>query len=185
MKGGKNYALTPVEMDEYNKSVIVDNHLYPDTGDSRNAVISGIVTVIGNDLMKERIKIDLFNIRQVKEVAMEYVQSCQRTSALPSKSGLCRSLGYSRKGVWLFMKEHPEHDTTDFLERLFDGFSEAYDIAAMGGSIHPIYAIFTQKAQFGLRDTNNQDYESHYRNPLGKVLSAEEIEEKYSYLMED
>ena len=57
---------------------------------------------------------------------------------------------------------------------LFDMFSECYDVAALGGNIHPIYAIFTQKAQYQLRDNTPID-EPENNNPLGEPLSEEEL----------
>ena len=183
IKTGKNQALTPSEMDMMNRDLVIDNHLY-DVGGSRAGTISEIVSVIGSDVIKERAKIDLRDTAEVKRIAAQYIESCQRVPVLPSKSGLCRSLGYSRQGLWLFMRDNGNHPTTDFLERLFDGFSETYDIAAMGGTIHPVYAIFTQKAQYGLVDNPPQE-ELPAADPLGSPRTPEEIEALYRDLPDE
>ena len=74
-------------------------------------------------------------------------------------------------------------ETEEFLSMLFDGFSEAYDIAAMGGSIHPIYAIFTQKAQYGLRD-NDRPIEPR-DTPMGDPTPLNELFQKYAIFEEE
>ena len=167
IKTGKNTALSPAEMDAMNRSIVEGNHLYDNSVEGRAGTIQEIVTVVGNDALIDRKKVDLRDLEEVKRVAREYIDSCQRAPLLPSKSGLCRSLGYSRQGLWLFMRDNKGSATEDFLSQLFDAFSETYDIAAMGGTIHPIYAIFTQKAQYQLRDNapvddleNNEPYDA-------------------------
>ena len=149
---GKNTALSFAEMDEMNREFAESNHLYDTTKGGRTEAITQIVTELGNDALTDRKKVNLRDVKEVKRIAAEYIASCKRTPLLPSKSGLSRSLGYSRQGIWLFMRNNPDSETAEFLSMLFDMFSECYDVAALGGNIHPIYAIFTQKAQYQLRD---------------------------------
>lgn len=81
------------------------------------------------------------------------------------------------------MRDNYGSETEEFLSMLFDGFSEAYDIAAMGGSIHPIYAIFTQKAQYGLRD-NDRPIEPR-DTPMGDPTPLNELFQKYAIFEEE
>lgn len=185
MLNGKNSALTPAEMDMMNADFRDGNHLY--TSDSRSdraGVIAEIVNVIGDDVMKERRKVNLRDTETVKEIAQEYVKSCQRSILLPSKAGLSRALGYSRKGLYLFMRDNVGHPTEEFLSILFDAFSEAYDVAAMGGAIQQVYAIFTQKAQYGLVDNPERETDPA-KDMLGPVQTAEEIIKKYAEALPD
>lgn len=161
-----------------NCELVANNHLYPDQASAgRTETIGEIVRVIGADVCTERRKVNLRDLKSVQRVAQEYIESCARTPILPSKSGLCRALGYSRKAIWNYQRENFGSETEEYLSQLFDAFSEAYDVAAMGGSIHPIYAIFTQKAQYGLRD-NDRPIEPK-DSPLGDVTSLDELVEKY------
>ena len=75
------------------------------------------------------------------------------------------------------MRNNQGTETEEFLSMLFDAFSETYDIAAMGGAIHPIYAIFTQKAQYQLRDNSPVD-DIPDNDPFGGSVSAEELNKR-------
>ncbi len=177
MKTGKHEAMTPYEMDEMNLQTVASNHLYDNTG-GRSETVAEIVRIIAEDISKDRKRVSLTDTEAVKRVTLDYIASCERTPLLPSKSGLCRALGYSRKGVYLFMRDNYGHPTEDYLSRVFDGFSEAYDVAAMGGSIHPVYAIFTQKAQYGLNDRPVEEPEA--KNLLGEITPLDELITRYA-----
>lgn len=182
MRTGKNKPMSLEQMNEMNTELIVGNHLYPDAVTDRADAIRGIVGTIGNDVMRDRERVDLRDTESVKTVAQIYLKSCEITGMLPSKSGLARGMGYSRAGIWAFMRDNPGHRTTEFLSVLFDAFSEAVDLAAMGNSIHPIYAIFTQKAQYDLRD-NAPIPDPPKRSPLDGALSEEELRKRIAELV--
>lgn len=174
MRTGKRVAMTYDEMNEMNTQLVTNNHLYPDHASERGEAIKGIVGAIGIDVLKTRDHIDLRDTETVREVVRQYLASCQNTGLLPSKSGLSRALGYSRSGLYAFMQNNANHSTAEFLSIVFDAFSEALDVAAMGGATHPIYTIFTQKAQYGLRD-NSPLPEPQKKSPLGPTLSEDEL----------
>lgn len=176
MKTGKNEALTYSEMEEMNVQLAKDNHLYMGDGVSRREAISGIVGTIAQDVAKEREKVDLRDTKQVKLIAQRYLEACSNTGVLPSKSGLARSLGYSRAGLWLFVKDNPDHRTTELLNILFDAFLEAMDLAASSGSVHAIYSIWIEKSQYDMRD-NTPIQPPKGSGPLGPHKTEEELRE--------
>lgn len=182
MKTGKNKPMSLEQMNEMNTEIVAGNHLYPDAVTDRADAIRGIVATIGTDVIRDRERVDLRDTESVKAVAQIYLKSCEITGLLPSKSGLARGMGYSRAGIWAFMRSNPEHRTTEFLSIMFDAFSEAVDVAAMGNTIHPIYAIFTQKAQYDLRD-NAPIPEPPKRSPLDGVQSQEELARKLAEII--
>ena len=174
MKTGKHNALTPAQMDAMNSDILKGNHLYAEGDKGRTEALMNIVSVISQDVLKERERVNLRDTEAVRRIAQSYLDSCKRTGLLPSKSGLARALGYSRQGVWSFMHENYNHRTTEFLSILYDAFAEAIDVAALGGSAHPIYSIFIQKAQYEARD-NTPVQPLQKRDPLGPRLDEEEL----------
>ena len=114
---------------------------------------------------------------------MRYLHSCERTGAIPSKIGLARACGVNRKSFDKFMREHPDHPTTAFLEIVTDAFSEALTQASLNGSVQPIVSIFLQKALYGMRE--NEQIAPPAENPLGETTSTEELMKKYEEIVVD
>ena len=150
MTRGKNNALSIPEIDIMNEELKAGNHLYP--ADGRRENVSAIVDAVCSDVAEVRDRVDLRDSRTVRQIVKDYIESCSRIGILPSKSGLSRALGYSRKGLYLYCRDHPNDETARFLEIAFDSFSEALDIAASGGTVHPIFAIWIAKSQYNQRD---------------------------------
>ena len=181
MSHGKNSVLTPWEMETENQKQLESNPLYKP---ERAEAISQLVRSVAADATKDRERINLRDTGRVREISEDYITACTQTPIIPSKSGLARALGYSRSGVWCFMRDNPEHPTSLYLDVLFDAFSECYDIAAMTGQIPAIFAIFIQKAQYGLRDNAPLDIPTA-ADPLGNQKTTAEIMEKYMDLIEE
>ena len=78
---------------------------------------------------------------------------CAQAGTIPSKIGLARALGMSRRTVDYFLERHPEHPTAELLELAFDAFAEAMSTAALAGSVQQVYAIFLSKALYKFEDT--------------------------------
>ena len=173
MVTGKHDALTPREMDVMNAETLQDNHLYAANSQERQDAIRNLVAIVGADTLQQREKVNLRNCAQVRKVAADYIQSCAKIGIVPSKSGLARSLGYSRSRLWAFCREHGETETAEFLSILYDAFSEIIDLAGSGGSLHPIYSIFVQKAQYQMRD--NEPIETPSKSGVDYDLDAEDL----------
>ena len=105
------------------------------------------------------------------------MKSCDRTGIIPSKIGLARAMGITRAAADSYIRNHPESDTARFLLLMFDGFAEMLSMSSLSGSIHPICAIFLQKALYGFRDNEQIDEPAE---PKEVELTPEEIAAKYS-----
>ena len=89
----------------------------------------------------------------------------------------------SHYGLDKFVKDHPNHPTTDFLMVLFDAFAEAMSQASLSGSVHPIVSIFLQKALYGVRE--NDPIAQPTDTPLGEAKATNELYKKYLPSYED
>ena len=128
-------------------------------------------------------KISLADTATVRQVTEQYLCSCEEVNVLPAKTGLCRAFGVSRQGVDDYMRRNPEHRTTQYLQIVFDAFSEVLTNAALNNSVNMVYSIFIQKAVFGLKESIAiETVQNNMLNPDG--LTAEQIVEQYEALPE-
>ena len=129
-------------------------------------------------------KISLADTATVKRVTEQYLCACEEVNCLPSKMGLARSFGVSRQAIDSFMARNPEHETTEFLQIVFDTFSEVLSNAALNNSVNMVYTIFVQKAIFGLKEAIQ--IETVQNGPLSTDgMTAEDVARRYSELPED
>ncbi len=127
-------------------------------------------------------KADLANVDMVQKIAAAYVANCARAGVIPSKTGLCRCLGYSRSGVDYYLKHHESDAGAENLRIIFDAFAELLNDAALTGACREVTGIFLSKAIYGYRDTVSIETELH-DDPFGfHHKTAEEIIAKYSNL---
>lgn len=151
----KRPVLTDSEMDEMNSSIVVDNRLYSQDTD-RSEKITGIVLSIGSELEDIPKRITLADTEAVRSTTIRYIRSCYRNGILPSKQGLGRAMGMSRKSLDDFVRRNPEHPSSEFLLVTFDSFSEMLSMASLTGSIQPIVSIFLQKALYNVHENEPQ-----------------------------
>ena len=116
----------------------------------------------------------------VRKVMDSYMKSCDTVGIIPCKSGAARAMGISVQGVRSFMVGNPDHPTTEFLEIVFDLFSETLNNAALSGLSQPIYSIFLQKAIYGMRDNLAIEITQPDRGPLHPQATPDEIAQKWA-----
>ncbi len=146
----KRPVMTYGEMVEMNESKR-GTRLYSKIEDGTDKV-QALINQTLQELVNIPDRISLRDTQAVRNIALAYVNSCAQTGVLPSKMGLARACGITRKGIDDYMFRNPESETTVFLSLLFDAFAECLSNAALTGSCHPIFAIFVEKALFGWRD---------------------------------
>lgn len=178
----KRPVLTDSEMDEMNSVIVVDSRLYNrDTPASEK--IAEIVTAIGSQLESVPQRITLNDTENVRAVTVRYIQSCYRNGTLPSKQGLGRAMGMSRKSLDDFVRRNPDHPSSEFLLVTFDAFSEMMSMASLTGSIQPIVSIFLQKALYNVHE--NEPEEPPINDAMGITIDAETIAARYAELPPD
>lgn len=163
-------------MDERNLEAIQRNSLYSRDVDAGEK-IGIIVGTIAKELDDVGEKINLADTPMVKRVMRRYLQSCQRTGAIPTIFGFTRACGLSKHACDRFMHRQPQHDTTAFLEVAFDAFADANVQAGQTGSCHPIFAMFILKALYHVRE--NDPIQQPADNPIGEATDTETLMKKY------
>ena len=169
------------EMDAQNERVLANSMIYSKEIGSGEK-IGLIVSSIADDIANVGEKIEFRNTALVKETTMRYLRSCSRVGAIPSKIGLARACGCSRKAFDKFIQRNPEHPTSEFLQIVIDGFAEANMEAGQSGSCHPIFAMFVLKAMYGLRE--NDPLPQLADNPLGEITDTTTLMKKYEEIGE-
>ena len=123
--------------------------------------------------------IALADTEAVKVITLQYLEMCREHSVIPSFVDLANAIGCTRQALYAFMKNHPGHPTTEWLQHLRDVFSDILAKSALNGATRDIPSLFVLKCQFGWREDadevpkndNSQEY-----------LDAEAIMEKYADL---
>lgn len=168
----KNGIMDSDSMDRMNVQTVGSSRLYAKDVDAGEKV-AAIVHMAADSMAKVPEKINLYDAEQVRAVTLEYLRSCERTGALPSKIGVARAMGITRQTIDAFLKSHPDQPSAQFLELLFDACAEALTNAALAGGVREITAIFISKAQFGWRDTIT--LETPQPQPLGELVNEDEL----------
>lgn len=130
----------------------INSKIYNRTADG-GSVVSAIVEQLAEELVEIPQKADLRNTEQIKKVVIAYIAMCSQAGTIPSKIGLARALGMSRRTVDFFLERHPEHPTAELLEIAFDAFAEALSTAALANATNNVYSIFLSKALYRFEDT--------------------------------
>lgn len=130
----------------------LNSKIYNKTADG-GSVVSAIVEQLAEELTEIPQKADLRNTEQIKKVVIAYVAMCSQAGTIPSKIGLARALGMSRRTIDYFLERHPEHPTAEVLELAFDAFAEALSTAALANATNNVYSIFLSKALYRFEDT--------------------------------
>lgn len=145
-----------------------------DTGDKVSLIIHNLTRDLAD--VGEAIRFDETDM--VKRCVFRYLQACEKRGAIPGLMGLSRCLGVSSTAMKHFMRRHPDHPTTHFLELVLDAFSDALQQATLSGSTKEVYSIFLQKALYQLRD--NEPVRESKGDPLGEHVSTTSLMDKYA-----
>jgi len=144
------------------------------------AAISDLVSAAadGMDRIASAEKVSLSDVETVRTVTRLYMRHCAATSMLPTMSGLAGALGYTRQGIYIYIKRHPESETAHWLQDFSDKCGEIMMQAALSGNVSAIPAIFTAKARYGWKE---DEQPVMVEDDTG-TLTAREIMEKYQDL---
>lgn len=166
----------PSEMIETARERYMNSHIYSRTADG-SLVVEAIVSQLAADLAEIPQKANLRDTEQIKRICIAYVASCAKAGVIPTKIGLARALGMSRRAVDYFMERHPEHETAQVLELVFDAFAEALSTAALAGSVQQVFAIFVSKCIYKWEDSVT--IKTTPPDPLDNKKSVSEIMARY------
>ena len=182
----KGEIMTPAEMVEMGRQKRNTSRIYKaESAQVNNEAISKSVMQGYMELANAgAYKIDLNNTDMVKEISLNYIKACAESSSFPSIAGLARAMGCDRRTLYNWM-QRKDSKTSEWLMICHDLFSDILSEAALKNNCNGIMAIFLQKAQYGLSETENvsiqmsqapsddydyvpDNYKDRYRNMIGE-----------------
>lgn len=118
------------------------------------ATIQNVVGAAAYNLASDtRRRVDLFDVEDVRRRVVAYVAACCDAALMPGLSGLC---GYafkcSRQWLSKFKAEHPEHETTKFLDVVTEMFADCISNAALSGASNTVMSLFLLKNGYNYAD---------------------------------
>jgi hypothetical protein len=173
------------DMQDMAHDTVLTSRLYSKDVDGGEKV-QALVSQLAAELAAGPVKIDLRNPDLVQKVVVAYADACARNGALPSKSGLARAMGISRRALDYFIQKHPDEKSGEYLAIVCDSFAETLNAAALAGSVHPIVSIFLSKALYQFRDNPKEPEPlDDTADPLGQGTDAQEIADRYAGLLDE
>ena len=134
------------------------------------------------EMAKELGTVKLEDTEAVKERTMLYLNDCMNNGVLPDNQSYALVLGHTPSTISAYIRSHAETDDTRlYFEQVRELFSSMLSQAALNGQANNIFAIFSQKANFGWREDKHIVVENV--SPLGQLKSPKEIariNEKYA-----
>lgn len=167
----KNELMTPAQMLEMAKERRMNSKIYSRVADD-GTVVHDIVAQLAEELSDIPPRADLKNTENIRRLCKAYILICGEAGTLPTKQGLARCLGMSRRNLDFFCTAHPDHPTAQLLEVVFDGFVEALNQAALAKAVDNVTGIFLSKAIFGYVDKVTVEPVNVQLDPLGERKSA-------------
>lgn len=120
--------------------------------------------------------VKLEDTNAVKERTMLYLNDCMNNGVLPDNQSYALVLGHTPSTITAYMRSHSETDETRmYFEQVRELFSSMLSQAALNGQANNIFAIFSQKANFGWREDKHIVVE--HQTPLGLPKSEKEIKQ--------
>lgn len=168
---------TPSEMLATAQERRMNSKIYSKTSDD-GLVVQSIVEQLAIELVAVPKKADLRDTEQIKRICIAYVASCGQAGTIPTKQGLARALGMTRRNLDYFCSIHADHPTAKYLEILFDGFVEALNQAALAKAVDNVTQIFLSKALYGYVDKVTVE-QTYAEDPIEERQSAADIFAKY------
>ena len=146
--------------------------------EGREERISALIDRGRNALLNadEMGKIPLSDTDRVKEQSMVYLEQCIQDGVLPDNQSFALALGHTTSSIQYYIRTRPDTDPTKmWLEQIKELFSSLLSQAALNGDANNIFAIFSQKANFGWREDKHVVVENI--SPLGLPKSDKELKQ--------
>lgn len=151
----KNYPMTTEQMIASNEALKPKRKSSRELMESHKDQISALIGNLADQLEeaeKIRKKIRLSDTETIKDISLRYIRSCQITGTMPTMTGLSLALGVAPDSLTNFIRTNKETESGKWFLELKCRFGEILGQSALDGSVAPIPAIFTLKANYGWRD---------------------------------
>lgn len=150
--------------------------LYHNTTPEKDRQLTAIVTSGAERLQNMPKKCRIDDTKEVIKRTETYVKECAAISKLPSIKGLCVCLGIASRTYYQWLKDHPNHPTTEYLELTRDIFADLLEEAGLNNAVNNISSIFILKSQHHYQESNNITLQAIPSTPLGEPKTLVEIQ---------
>ena len=131
----------------------------------------------------KRGRVDLRNADEVRAQGNQYLIACEQSGCAPSLMGFAVALGLSRARIYKFCAEHPTSETANYISAFQSAVASILAECSLTRALDNSTSIFLLKnSGQELADKVEIAAIATTVNPLGEVVSAEEIAEKYKLL---
>ena len=137
------------------------------------------------EIADQREPINIADVATLKERTILYVRACSDTSAVPTFSGLARSVGVSTEALNDHMRRHPNSDSTEWLKIVHDSFADTLATAALRNMTNSIVSIFSLKSRSGWRDNLGVELLTPDTSLISSAVDAATIAARYTELPSD
>lgn len=124
-------------------------------------------------LTKQTERINVSDTARLSEVATDYIERCKDAGLVPNLEGLAASIGCSRRWLYIFCDENPQHPSAALIDRLRSGWMSLRFSLSEARVLDPATVIFIAKNS-GLGYSDRQEYEFvKPDNPLSSLGDPE------------
>ncbi len=172
----------------YDQSKKQKNQQYPEA--AAEIRTEAIQTSISNqlDILQKsyvRGRVDLNDTDAVHAQAMEYMRACQLAGVFPTMLGFSSALGVSRQYLYAYIQRNREAPTSEYLDRLRSSWAGIIAQASLIKAADNATSIFLLKNS-GQGLTDKVEVEAVKKEqPLGEMLTLEEIASRYRDMVDD
>ena len=128
-------------------------------------------------------RVPLDDTDAVREHIRRYLMACAAAGRCPLFAGLCAAMGWSRKGVYLYMRQNSASQTTRLLEWFSTVAATALETGGLSNAVNCVSAIFSLKnSNAGYADRSELELTIPFNNDS---LSANDAESARRRLLDE
>lgn len=129
-------------------------------------------------------RVDLNNLEDVQARTDAFFASCEAASVLPTFLGLAVAFGYSREGLYKYLRNNSHTETAQYIELVRESLADIMISASLTRTTDSATSIFALKNLHGFAD--KLELEPIQRpDPQGELVPIEVLEAKFAELPDD
>ena len=121
-------------------------------------------------------KVDLNDLDAVKARTDAFLASCEVVAALPTFLGLAVSFGYTREGLYKYLRNNSLTQTAQYIEIVREVLADAMISASLTRTTDAATSIFALKNLHGFSDRIEVAPVVEKAGPLGELQDKKELE---------
>lgn len=151
--------------------------------EAKAAMISADVAFKGQILTvaSQQPKVDLDDIDAVKSRTESFFAACEAASVLPTFLSLAVSYGYTREGLYKYLRNNSHTETAQYIELVRESLADIMISASLTRTTDSATSIFALKNLHGFADKIEVAPLST-PDPQGPLISQEDLEARFAEL---